>query len=531
MEGLKINLSALNIKTVAPPKKYPRVKRWTKELLIERSIELHGPKYDYSKVNPGQIRAKDKMIVICKKCNIEFYPTIDAHIRGKTGCPGCAGNIPYTHITFVEKVKSIHGDMYDYSKVTRETYKGLEVHVPVKCNRCQNEWNCLPHGHIYGKTGCPECADNKQWTKEKLIKRGIELHGDIVDYSLINDDQYISAHIKLPLRCKVCGFIWETNIHSHITHKSGCHMCNGRKPWNLTRLLSECRMIYGDLYDYSMIREEDVTNSYCPIIIICKKCNRKWRTTVAYHTYSKNGCISCRKSYWTLQRFLEEAPKVHGDLFNYSLIKESDVKGANCKVNIICNKCGYIRLIKVRNHITLGHGCTLCHMPYLERTVYNMLKLLDNITITPQYVFGDILRKFDVHFVHPSIDRPVIIETDGEQHFQLVERFHKSESMFYHKRLVDIYKTYLAFANNCYIIRLDYSVTKSIEIIRQHINKALLFFQSSVEYNQKWAYFTNPERYAWIIDAFAIGQVPRENPVYVEPEDEIEDQIEEYTEC
>lgn len=54
------------------------------EYFIEKAIEVHGDKYDYSKVEYSG--SKVEVCIICKTCGREFYQTPNAHFRGH-GCP------------------------------------------------------------------------------------------------------------------------------------------------------------------------------------------------------------------------------------------------------------------------------------------------------------------------------------------------------------------------------------------------------------------------------------------------------------
>ena len=59
--------------------------RKTKEQFIEKAIEIHGDKYDYSKVKYKN--AKNKITIICKKHG-EFNQEAGSHLLG-SGCKKC----------------------------------------------------------------------------------------------------------------------------------------------------------------------------------------------------------------------------------------------------------------------------------------------------------------------------------------------------------------------------------------------------------------------------------------------------------
>lgn len=88
------------------------------EEFIESAKNIHGNKYDYSKV---EYKRNDKKVcIICSKHG-EFWQTPKSHLRG-AGCPKCyeerrGENRQYSLEDFIAKAKSVHGDKYDYLKV------------------------------------------------------------------------------------------------------------------------------------------------------------------------------------------------------------------------------------------------------------------------------------------------------------------------------------------------------------------------------------------------------------------------------
>ena len=62
--------------------------RLSTEDFIEKAKEIHGNKYDYSKVD--YVNSQTKVCIICPKHG-EFWQTPLNHLKGK-GCPDCYGN-------------------------------------------------------------------------------------------------------------------------------------------------------------------------------------------------------------------------------------------------------------------------------------------------------------------------------------------------------------------------------------------------------------------------------------------------------
>ena len=62
------------------------MKRLTTEEFIQKAKEIHGNKYDYSKVK--YVNNKTKVCIVCSEHG-EFWQRPDSHLYMKTGCPKC----------------------------------------------------------------------------------------------------------------------------------------------------------------------------------------------------------------------------------------------------------------------------------------------------------------------------------------------------------------------------------------------------------------------------------------------------------
>ncbi len=71
------------------------------EEFIEKSIKIHGNKYDYSMSK--YINSHEKIYIICKK-HKEFRQTANSHLNGN-GCPTCIHIISKSEIEFLDYVK------------------------------------------------------------------------------------------------------------------------------------------------------------------------------------------------------------------------------------------------------------------------------------------------------------------------------------------------------------------------------------------------------------------------------------------
>ena len=191
--------------------------RLTTEEFIRRAKEVHGNRYDYSKVK--YVNTRRKVCIICPKHG-EFWQIPLHHLKG-SGCPNCAGKIRLTTEEFIRKAKEVHGDRYDYSKVE---YINALKKVCIICPKHGEFWQTASE-HLRGQ-GCPKCAHEKQIssstiTTEEFIRKAKEVHGDRYDYSKV---EYINALKKVCIICPKHGEFWQIPA-SHLSGK-GCPNCN-----------------------------------------------------------------------------------------------------------------------------------------------------------------------------------------------------------------------------------------------------------------------------------------------------------------
>lgn len=128
-----------------------RVKKSTTEQFIERAREVHGDKYDYSKVN--YTKAKCKVEIICKEHGL-FSQVANYHLSGN-GCPKCGNVYRPTTEDFIRNSIKVHGGKYDYSRVV---YNGNKESVEIICKE-HGSFIQSPNSHLKGK-GCPICKSS-----------------------------------------------------------------------------------------------------------------------------------------------------------------------------------------------------------------------------------------------------------------------------------------------------------------------------------------------------------------------------------
>ena len=203
----------------------------TKEDFIRKAREIHGDKYDYSKVE--YVNSKTKVCIVCPEHG-EFWQTPQGHLGGK-GCRKCTSpNFSMTTEEFIEKAKAVHGNKYDYSKVK---YEGTKKSVCIICHEKDRfgiehgEFWQTPESHLKG-AGCTKCAGKYQMSTEEFIEKAKVVHGDRYDYSKV---VYNGGDEKVCIICPEHGEFWQSPYH-HL-NGVGCPNCQGlRKEYKISLL-------------------------------------------------------------------------------------------------------------------------------------------------------------------------------------------------------------------------------------------------------------------------------------------------------
>jgi hypothetical protein len=219
---------------------------------------------------------------------------------------------------FISKAKIIHGDKYDYSKVT---YNGNKINITLICLE-HGEFNQIPSVHLSGG-GCKKCSQKKEKgvivvTKNEFINKAKKVHGDKYNYSLVN---YINNKTKINIICPIHG-IFEQAPSNHLT-KSGCHKCSRNlvaKKLTMTteEFILRANNMHGNKYDYSL---SSYKGSHAKIKIICPE-HGEFQQKANDHMCGY-GCYKCNES--------KGEREIRNYLKNNNIIFTEQKKFSNCK--------------------------------------------------------------------------------------------------------------------------------------------------------------------------------------------------------
>ena len=284
----------------------------TTEEFIKKAREMHGDRYDYSKVE--YVSYRSKVCIICPKHG-EFWQRPDIHLQGK-GCPKCgreriAASSSKSSEQFLQDAKKVHGNKYDYSKAK---YVDWQTKVVIICP-VHGEFTQFPSSHLQGN-GCPKCGKDRtslRLTNESFIKKAKTVHGNRYDYSKV---EYVGNKDKVCIICREHGEFWQ-EARMHLSG-CGCPICAGRKKMRTSDFIKKARSVHGERYDYSKAEYKGNSEEVC---IICPEHGEFWQS--ASNHLKGFGCKQCgfianraKQTIWTREKCLELA-KQYRDLTSF----------------------------------------------------------------------------------------------------------------------------------------------------------------------------------------------------------------------
>ena len=229
---------------------------------IEKANEVHGDRYDYSKVD--YYDSKTSVCIICPEHG-EFMQTPAAHVRGNK-CPKCANKERgrYKRLDtekFIKRAEKIHKGKYDYSKVE---YTSVTGNVTIICPE-HGEFTQKAMNHLLGQ-GCPKCM-GRGLTNDEVVSRFRSVHGDRYDYSKV---EYSKSNEKVCIICPEHGEFMQTPS-KHLSGQ-GCPKCACERRFSgqvlsTEEFIEKALEVHGDVYSYDKV---EYKGSHTPVTITCK---------------------------------------------------------------------------------------------------------------------------------------------------------------------------------------------------------------------------------------------------------------------
>lgn len=376
--------------------------------------------------------------------------------------------------TFIDKAKEVHGDKYDYSLVE---FVNWNRSVKIRCKKHDFVFEMSPMDHIGGR-GCKKCAQNQKKTNKEFIEELRSVYGDSMDYSLV---RYVNSKTNVVCVCKKHN---EPVIRRplNLLKGWGCSLCmkelgktwtdviaskydKSKRVYALTKeqFIQQAQKAHGDSYDYSQVK---YFNNDTAVIIQCKKCGLEFPVIPSTHVRGGGKCKNCygkkidHSENIRAQVFIARANEVHNNRYVYL----DKVVYPDEKVHIQCSVHGEFTMLP--KHHLAGFGCPMCFPNQdVPSGISNgekvVMEYLDSIGV--EYVYNkEVPNKHHLSnrsYLRPDfqlLDKNVIIEFNGEQHYRFVKGMHATEEQFKQQQLRDEDMRMYCRDNNIRLLEIRY---------------------------------------------------------------------------
>lgn len=350
-----------------------------KEIFIEKSKEIHGDKYEYSKFE--YVGSKIKSAIICNTCGYEFESTPSNLLLGH-GCKQCSINRKKEKSDFKGRLELIYIDW----KLNFDNYKNRDSIIEFIC--CKGHIGRESVRNMIRFNPCVDCR------KEVIIKSNISK----IEKNNLTVKNYITD-FEIECLCNKCGYNMTDNFRNLTYDRFKCKYCD---LMNFSEILKSGK---------SKLIEINGSN----LELICSNGHR-------YKQHRRNlmngkGCRLCYEDNrkWTIDEVIEEFSKIHyyqKFKYDFSKLDLENIKLRN-KVEITCDN-NHTFNQSISNHL-MGKGCSKCIKSKGEKIIEYFLKKL-NIQYSDQHTFDDCMyrNKLKFDFYLPLYN--ICIEYDGEFH-------------------------------------------------------------------------------------------------------------------
>jgi hypothetical protein len=253
---------------------------------------------------------------------------------------------------------------------------------------------------------------------------------------------------------------------SHISLRQGCPQCYGNKKKTTVDFIRDAIEVHRTKYSYDFV---DYKNSDTKVTIVCPL-HGKFDQTPKNHIIRKSGCPWCvNRARLSTEQFVVRAQTIHSYDFDYSQVVYQNM---TTPVVIICPFHGPWKTLPTI-HLHSNTGCPICSTSKGEKRIRAFLES-NNIKFIPQYSPKDltnITKKAHYRYDFYLPDHNILVEFDGLQHQKFVQRWHKTEEGFVRSKQRDTIKTQYAASKNIQLIRIPY---KNMDMIDQILTEELL---------------------------------------------------------
>ena len=417
---------------------------------IKIAERKYKDKFNYSKV-PDEVKSSDLVTIGCPKHGDFTIRVVSFLISSPHGCQQCSlesrvAQRTDTTESFIQKAREVHGDKYDYSKVT---YANSRERVTIICPK-HGEFQQEPHVHIAGHQ-CPKCGylQGGAFTFDDFLQKAKAKFGNKYDYRRAI---WINTTTPIEIICPKHGSFWQKPFQHYAKAIHGCPKCS-READHLSgeQFLTKAKQLYGSKFNYCIPSDYQGSDSY--VEIECPT-HGLFRQRARIHLMG-SGCTKCsqERQRMSIPEFIQKAHSVHGNRYDYSLIRQ--YKDNKSKLPIKCGKHG-VFWMSANSHLR-GSGCPRC---INSRGEEKIARILDKYSIRYEREYRIANAAYEYDFYLP--DTNILIEYDGLQHYVPIKRFGGKVALE-RTRERDAIKNGLAKRHKYFLIRISYRHAKDME--------------------------------------------------------------------
>ena len=297
----------------------------------------------------------------------------------------------------------------------------------------------------------------RKLTTEEFIKRAMDIHGNLYDYT---KTEYVNYDTKLIITCPKHGDFKQSPTH-HLNGE-GCPKCRyiksaSSKRRSLDKIINLANKTHNNKYDYSLIKEYKNDKEKLPIIC---KLHGIFYQTMNNHINGKQECPICvslrnnNDKIYTTEEFIELAQLKHNNFYSYDNTK---YEKSDKNVTITCKIHGDFEQI-ARNHLQ-GQGCPKCFKDKsnIEKEITDFIKTIINDEIIEND--RNILNGKEIDILIPN--KKIGIEINGliwhSEKYEHDNLYHLNKTLLANEkgiRLIHIYEDEWIYKNNIVKSRL-----------------------------------------------------------------------------
>ena len=375
-----------------------------------------------------------------------------------------------TQKEFENELKEKFGEEY----ILLSDYVNIKTKIKIKHLLCGCIFERKP-GDLLKSTGCPDCK-NERMRKLKVkpfevFKKEFYKILNKNEYTLLSDEnEYKDSQTKIKVKHLICGYEYPVTPN-RVLSGDRCPKCYGTHKRTIEELKQEILEKIGP--DYELLSTEyKNTMSH---VIIRHKCGYEYSVTPNRLLNGKDKCPKCSGNikHKTTEYFKEEVRLQVGN--EYTVLGE--YKKTLIPVLVRHNVCDFEWLVTPNNFLSKKTRCPNCKLSFKgEKAIQEWLEEND-YEYEKQYTFPDCKYKNPLKFdfkledvdENGNLNKIILIEFDGRQHYEPVEEFGGTEEFKLQKIRDNIKNEYCASHDNIDLYRICYLDINIIPLILTEI--------------------------------------------------------------